>query len=147
MRVAELMKPRVETVSVGESAELARQRMRQKRIRHLVVTSGRDVVGVVSDRDLEEAGSLRRVQTVGEVMTSPVVTARPETTLRQAANLLRGRAIGCLPVLEDGRLVGIVTTTDLLELVGRGAERPVAKSRRFILKGRGPRRKKFSARA
>ena len=147
MRVAELMKPRVETVSVGESAELARQRMRQKRIRHLVVTSGRDVVGVVSDRDLEEAGSLRRVQTVGEVMTSPVVTARPETTLRQAANLLRGRAIGCLPVLEDGRLVGIVTTTDLLELVGKGAERPVAKSRRFILKGRGPRRKKFSARA
>ena len=147
MRVAELMKPRVETVSVGESAEVARQRMRQKRIRHLVVTSGRDVVGVVSDRDLEEAGSLRRVQTVGEVMTSPVVTARPETTLRQAANLLRGRAIGCLPVLENGRLVGIVTTTDLLELVGKGAERPVAKSRRFILKGRGPRRKKFSARA
>jgi acetoin utilization protein AcuB len=79
-------------------------------------------------------------------MTSPVVTARPETTLRQAANLLRGRTIGCLPVLEEGRLLGIVTTTDLLELIGRGAERPVAKSRRFILKGRGPRRKSVSPR-
>jgi acetoin utilization protein AcuB len=146
MRVGEVMTRRVETVSAGESAEVARQRMRQKRIRHLVVTSGRDVVGVVSDRDLKEAGSFRQVETVGELMTSPVVTARPETTLRQAANLLRGRTIGCLPVLEEGRLLGIVTTTDLLELIGRGAERPVAKSRRFILKGRGPRRKSVSPR-
>jgi acetoin utilization protein AcuB len=146
MRVGEVMTPRVETVSAGESAEVAQRNMRQKRIRHLVVTSGRDVVGVVSDRDLKEAGSFRQVETVGELMTSPVVTARPETTLRQAANLLRGRTIGCLPVLEEGRLLGIVTTTDLLELIGRGAERPVAKSRRFILKGRGPRRKSVSPR-
>jgi acetoin utilization protein AcuB len=146
MRVGEVMTPRVETVSAGESAEVAQRNMRQKRIRHLVVTSGRDVVGVVSDRDLKEAGSFRQVETVGELMTSPVVTARPETTLRQAANLLRGRTIGCLPVLDEGRLLGIVTTTDLLELIGRGAERPVAKSRRFILKGRGPRRKSVSPR-
>jgi acetoin utilization protein AcuB len=146
MRVGEEMTPRVETVSAGESAEVAQRNMRQKRIRHLVVTSGRDVVGVVSDRDLKEAGSFRQVETVGELMTSPVVTARPETTLRQAANLLRGRTIGCLPVLDEGRLLGIVTTTDLLELIGRGAERPVAKSRRFILKGRGPRRKSVSPR-
>jgi CBS-domain-containing membrane protein len=40
------------------------------------------------------------------------------TTIRQAANLLRGRTIGCLPVMEDSKLVGIVTVTDLLELVG-----------------------------
>jgi acetoin utilization protein AcuB len=146
MRVGEVMTPRVETVSAGESAEVAQRNMRQKRIRHLVVTSGRDVVGVVSDRDLKEAGSFRQIETVGEIMTSPVVTARPETTLRQAANLLRGRTIGCLPVLDEGRLLGIVTTTDLLELIGRGAERPVAKSRRFILKGRGPRRKSVSPR-
>lgn len=146
MRVGEVMTPRVETVSAGESAEVAQRNMRQKRIRHLVVTSGRDVVGVVSDRDLKEAGSFRQIETVGEIMTSPVVTARPETTLRQAANLLRGRTIGCLPVLDEGRLLGIVTTTDLLELIGRGAERPVAKSRRFILKGRGPRRKGVSPR-
>jgi len=62
-------------------------------------------------------------------------------TLRQAANLLRGRTIGCLPVVEGGELVGILTTTDLLELIGRGAEKPVAKGKRWVLKGRGPRRR------
>ena len=44
----------------------------------------------------------------------------PEATVRQAANRLRGRGVGCLAVMDDGRLRGIVTTQDLLELIGRG---------------------------
>jgi acetoin utilization protein AcuB len=67
-------------------------------------------------------------------------------TVRQAANLLRGRTIGCLPVVEDGAILGIVTTIDLLELIGRGAERPVPKTRRWVLKDRGPRRKPVAGR-
>jgi hypothetical protein len=51
--------------------------------------------------------------------------------------------MGCLPVLEGGKVVGIVTTTDLLELIGSGGERPVGKTRRWILKDRGPRRRPF----
>ena len=74
-------------------------------------------------------------------MTAPAVSATSDMTVRKAANLLRGRSIGCLPVMEDGDLVGIVTTTDLLERIGRGAEHPVSKGKRWILKGRGPRRK------
>jgi CBS domain-containing protein len=66
-------------------------------------------------------------------------------TIRQAANLLRGRTIGCLPVLEDGKLVGILTTTDLLELIGRASERPVSKGKRWVMKGRGARRKAVTA--
>jgi acetoin utilization protein AcuB len=130
----------VETVSAGESAESARQRMRTKRIHHLVATRGPEVVGVVSSRDLEALGSFRLVQTVGDVMAFPAVTATPEMTLRQAANLLRGRGIGCLPVMEEDKLAGILTITDLLEMLGRGVDRPAAAERR-ILKGRGPRRK------
>jgi hypothetical protein len=53
----------------------------------------------------------------------------------------RGRSICCLPVVEKDRLVGIVTTTDLLDLIGRGAERPIPKTRRWVLKDRGPRGK------
>jgi acetoin utilization protein AcuB len=52
-------------------------------------------------------------------MTAPVATAAPDTTVREAANLLRGRHIGCLPIVEDGRLVGIVTVADLLDLLAR----------------------------
>ena len=60
-------------------------------------------------------------------------------TVREAANLLRGRSIGCLPVFDGDQLAGIVTTSDLLELIGRGVERPVAESTRWTL-GRRPSR-------
>jgi acetoin utilization protein AcuB len=96
------------------------------------------VVGVVSDRDL---GSARAIgdRTAHDVMSDVVVSATSETTVRRAANLLRGRSIGCLPVYDGDKLVGIVTTTDLLDLSGRGTERPVGKSRRWTLGRRQPR--------
>ncbi len=141
MRVRDVMTEDVETIPAGESAENALRRMRGRRIRHLIVTLGTETVGVISEGDLDALGTSRRFQMVGDVMSSPAITVEPEMTIRQAANLLRGRTIGCLPVMEHGRLVGILTTTDLLELIGRGAERPVAASKRWILKGRGPRRK------
>ncbi|HWQ52411.1 MAG TPA: CBS domain-containing protein [Bryobacteraceae bacterium] len=52
-------------------------------------------------------------------MTPDVVSAGPQTTLAEAADLMLKRLIGCLPVLEDGRLVGIVTATDVLDELGR----------------------------
>jgi acetoin utilization protein AcuB len=140
MRVAELMSDRVETVGAEESAEKALRRMRTRRIHHLVVMLGARGVGVVSSRDLESVADSRALRTVGEVMSAPAVTAEPHMTIRQAANLMRGRTIGCLPVLEDGKLVGILTATDMLEQIGRGSDRP-ARGKRWVMKGRGPRRK------
>jgi acetoin utilization protein AcuB len=139
MRVGDIMRKKVETISAGEPVGAAVERMRQRRIRHLVVMRGKELAGIVSDRDL---GSLGRGEArVEDVMSAPAVSATSDMTVRKAANLLRGRSIGCLPVMEDGDLVGIVTTTDLLERIGRGVERPVSKGKRWILKGRGPRRK------
>ena len=140
MRVQDIMRRRVETIPVSAPAAAAAELMRQKRIRHLAVLRDGELVGIVSDRDVR--GLIpREDRRVEDVMTSPAVSAAGDTTHRKAANLLRGRSIGCLPVVEDGRLVGIVTTSDLLERIGRGSERPVEKGRRWILKGRGPRRK------
>ena len=143
MRMQELMKRRVESVSKDTPAEAARETMRARRIRHLVVTDRAKVVGVLSERDLGRAGE-PSPGTVGDVMTAPAVTALATTTVREAANLLRGRTIGCLPILDDDRLVGIVTTTDLLELLGKGAMRPSPMGRRPNLRDRGPRRKEVS---
>ena len=143
MRMQELMKRRVESVSAEMTAESARERMRARRIRHLVVTDGAKVVGVLSERDLGPARASSS-SVVGDVMTAPAVTAVATTTVREAANLLRGRTIGCLPILEEGKLVGIVTTTDLLELLGKGAMRPSPVGRRPTLRDRGPRRKSVS---
>jgi len=145
MRVNDVMRRRVLTISPEESAADVVARMRQARIHHLVVQRGREILGIVSDRDFATLGERAGMQTVESCMSAPVAVAAPTTTIREAANLMRGRSIGCLPVVEDGRLVGIVTTTDLLTLIGRGAERPIAKGRRAVMKGRGPRRKSVQA--
>ena len=121
----------VEVMRVGpdELVEAAWRTMRRHRIRHLAVAEDGDVVGVVSDRDLGgKETALPRHRTVRDVMTTAPVTAPPDTTLRQAANLMRGRTIGSLLVVEDGKLVGVVTTTDLLNVLGRGATRPTVRT-------------------
>jgi len=141
MRIQDIMTRRVETVAAEEPLEAALERMRRRRIHHLVVLRGKELAGIVSDRDVRGAGASVSGRSVSDVMAAPAMSATPEMTVRKAANLLRGRSIGCLPVVEGGDLVGIVTTTDLLELIGRGSERPVERGKRWILKGRGPRRK------
>lgn len=145
MRVRDVMTRGVETISAADSALAARERMRSKRIRHLVVIDGQELAGVVSSRDLDAIGLTPGGLLVGDLMTSPVKSVSPDATLRQAANVLRGRSIGCLPVIEEGKLVGILTTTDLLELIGRGVERPVAKTRRWTMKDRGQRPRRTAA--
>jgi acetoin utilization protein AcuB len=134
------MSTAVQTVVPAMGAEDAWNLMRSKRIRHLVVAEGRRVVGVVSDRDLGGRGgaSVRENHTVRGLMTERVVSVPPTTPVRKAANLMRGRSIGCLVVSVAGRAVGIITVADLLELIGRGVERPVAATTRWTLKHRVP---------
>jgi acetoin utilization protein AcuB len=138
MRLEEIMTSPVEVIGPEAAAKDARSLMRQQRIHHLVVMSGRQIIGVVSERDTARAAVN---ETVADVMTEGVVTAAPDTTIKRAANLMRGRAIGCLPVWDGRRAIGMVTTADLLTLLGRGAERPNPRGTRRTLADRGPRRK------
>jgi len=126
MRLRDVMSVDVITVEADDPASVARATMRRHRIRHLVVVEGERLVGIVSERDLggTRGAASRRDRSVRDLMTVDPVSASPATTLRQAANLMRGRTIGCLLVVDDGRLAGIVTTTDLLDQLGRGATRP-----------------------
>jgi CBS domain-containing protein len=143
MRLADIMSPQVKTIGSGASVAEARSLMGTAGVHHLVVVDGSLVVGVVSDRDLGGRVSAGRADAaaarIEEVMSPHVVSMAPDATIRQAANRLRGRGIGCLAVMEDGRLRGIVTTTDLLELIGRGVERPIERSTRWTLRNRGAR--------
>jgi acetoin utilization protein AcuB len=131
MRVFELMTEGVQTVPREMPAGDAWEIMRRKRVHHLIVVNGREIAGVLSDRDAGgRAGtSVRAGRTVADLMTAHVATAAPNDTIRSIANLMRGRTIGCVPVVEKGHLVGIVTLLDLLQLLGRGVDRP-AKSNR-----------------
>lgn len=123
MQLRDFMKTRVVTIDAEESASVAWSRMRGRRIRHLVVTDGARVVGVVSDHDLggHGGGDIRRSRLVRDLMTPRLVTATPATTLRQAASLMRRGPIGSLPVLDGDRLAGIVTATDVLDELGRSS--------------------------
>jgi CBS domain-containing protein len=118
MRLKEIMKSPVEVVGLETSVADARVRMARAGIHHLLAERGREVVGIVSARDLDGAAP---DATIEEIMSSPVISAPASMTVRDAAKLLRGRSIGCLPVVERGRPLGIVTIADLLTLLGKGA--------------------------
>ncbi len=145
MRAAEVMTKDVQKISPDASAADAWELMRRKRIRHLVVMADSQVAGVLSDRDAggRAGASLRARSRVADLMTRSVVTVEPRATIRSIANLMRGRPIGCVPVMNGRRLVGIVTVSDLLQLLGRGGDRPTRPARRGLhhrvphRKGRG----------
>ncbi len=146
MRIGDIMSTKVETIDPAAPAEDAWRKMRALRVHHLVVTDGRRIAGVISDRDLggtRVAPAARAGRSVRDLMTPDVTTIGPRATVREVANLLRGNLFGCVPVVDGQKLVGIVTITDLLDLVGRGAERPVEMAKRWTLKHRGPRQQKL----
>ena len=109
--VADWMQGPVYTVTPATLAGDAVAVLRQHRIRHLPVMDGDRVVGVVTDRDLR---GVEPDTPVSLRMSRPVHVVSPRTGIDRAARLLFDRRIGCLPVVEDGKLVGILTQTDAL---------------------------------
>jgi acetoin utilization protein AcuB len=143
MRVQDVMTRAIQTISADASADDAWNLMRTQRIHHLVVTEGPRTVGILSDRDAGGArgASVRKNRAVRDLMTTHVVTVPPTTTIRKAANVMRGRSIGCLVVADSARTMGIVTVADLMDLLGRGLERGVTSATRPLLQHRVPHRK------
>ena len=132
MRIIDLMKTDVVTLSPSDTVAAARGEMARQHFRHVPIVERGELVGMVSEGDLR--GATREDLELRAIMTSPVASLAPNASVRQAANLLRGRKIGCVPIVEDGKLVGIVTETDLLELVSRG---PAAVRDRLGRRGHG----------
>lgn len=146
MRIQDIMSTAIISTSPDASLAKARGQMKVGRVHHLIVEKDGKIIGIISERDLGGTKLAERDGVVSDVMTGNVLTVAPDATIRQAANLLRGHSIGCLPVTDGERPVGIVTTTDLLELIGRGVEKPVTRSTRWTLRDRGARRSGPSAR-
>jgi acetoin utilization protein AcuB len=146
MRVQDVMTSGVKTIAPSTRAEDAWNMMAIEGIHHLVVTEGSRIAGVISSRDLGgRPARMRREFVVGDVMSARVLTIAPTATVRQAANLMRGHSIGCLVVATDGKVVGIVTVSDLLELLGRGLDRGAVSHTRWTLNHRVPHRKQHRA--
>lgn len=147
MRITEAMTEHVRTVPSTMSAADAYALMKTAGMHHLVVTKAKVVVGVLSARDLSPQGRTPTFPdgvTVEDLMSSPVVTIENDETVRKAANLMQGRTIGCLPVTDNGKLVGIITLSDLLQLLGKGVDRPNHNAR-ATLSHRVPHKKQHMA--
>lgn len=132
MRVADLMHTKVFTVEEDALIERVFFLMHYEKIRHIpVVNKKSEVIGMVSDRDLykalgpktnsnviEESGDKAALhvvpQKVRHIMHRAVITITPNEHLQDAAAIMAKHRIGALPVVKDGKLGGILTTTDLL---------------------------------
>ncbi len=127
--IRSLMSKRLVTVTMDDTLGRARDLFNEFRFHHLLVVQGRQLVGIISDRDLLKAVS-PYVGTLSEqdrdratlnkqahqIMSRNLITVRTNTTIEAAARLLLEHRISCLPVVtEDGRIEGIVTWRDLLQ--------------------------------
>jgi acetoin utilization protein AcuB len=114
------------TVSPDDSLAAAQLKMSSRRIRELPVVDGEGPVGILTDRDIRQHLGFLQQTKVNVAMSTPLVTVSSSSTLEQATRLLLEHRIGGLPVVDDGRLVGIITTSDLLgaflELTGATEE-------------------------
>ena len=131
MRVAEVMSGPLVTVGHDTTLADAWSIMRTRRVRHLpVLDADRRLIGMLTDHDLRAVilerclqeepdrlrGALARMR-VNEIMTWAVITVSPESDIRDAARIMHDRKLGALPVADAGRVVGMLTATDVIRAV------------------------------
>jgi acetoin utilization protein AcuB len=115
----------------------ARLKLQKGNFRQLPVVADGQLVGIITDRDMREhAGYLDRTE-VKAVMSRKPLTVTPATTLEAAAQLLLKHKIGGLPVVENARVVGIITRSDVLQafLDVMGASEEISTRIDFVLQG------------
>lgn len=121
MKIRELMRPHVVTVRPQDTLGNARQQMLWMQVRHLPVTDEGRLIGMLSERDIlrHRADGGTMADPVANAMTTPVQVADPDDSVTEVVDRLAHGRIGCLPIVQAGRLVGIVTRTDLLSAYAR----------------------------
>lgn len=117
MDIKDIMTREVISVHSSDTVETAAQLMKQYNIGSIPVCEDQKVIGIITDRDitLRSASNGQNVmrQTVREIMTSNPVTVKSSTDVHEAARIMGERQIRRLPVVENGKLVGIVSIGDL----------------------------------
>jgi acetoin utilization protein AcuB len=126
-KVGDYMTPEPQTLGVGHSLLDAVLMVRRAGLRHIPVVDDGRLVGLISDRDLarcapsmlvplspDEYNRVFESTEIGKVMAKNPLTTSPGASLSEALDLIFANRLGCLPVLENGTLVGILTKSDLM---------------------------------
>ncbi|MFH7525504.1 CBS domain-containing protein [Aeromonas sp. A5] len=130
LHIRDIMTTRVATVSMDDRLGVIKDIFEQAHFRHLLVLEEEELVGVISDRDLfraispyldSEAEMSRDTETLSrrahQIMSRQLVTIAPNLPLRDGIKLMLEKNVSCLPVLENGALVGIISWKDFLKTV------------------------------
>lgn len=130
MRVKDRMRRSLVSVAQSDTLDHALTTLKRFNIRHLPVVKGDHVVGIVSDRDVKKAApspfdyptaeefrAFTSAVSIKDIMTKAVITVAPLTPIEEAASLMSQKRIGALPVVQEGRLIGMITETDVLGVI------------------------------
>jgi CBS domain-containing protein len=130
LTVRDLMTPNPTTLDRNETLDLPDSIMNLGRVRHMPVVEDGKVVGVLSQRDLfrsalivalgfgrKTTSAFIKTIRVKEVMSQNVIIIAPDANVKEAARVMIEKKIGCLPVVENDKLVGLITETDILRYV------------------------------
>ncbi len=134
-KVQDIMQTNVHTLGRNDKLSIADELMQSKDIRHVpVINEEGKVCAVISQRDLYRGALLKAMgygshmidklfdnYAVKEAMSNELHSATPQTPVQEAASVILNQKVGCLPVLDDGKLVGIVTKSDFLKLIADNA--------------------------
>ena len=131
--VSKIMATDVVALDRNASLGSAKNIMDRRRLRHFPVVENGNVVGVVSQRDVFRAslasmlGYNERTEkafldnlSIKGIMSDPPITVTADTGISEAARLMVEKKVGCLPVVDGNRLIGLVTDTDFLKVLGGG---------------------------
>ena len=135
LKVRDIMSSDLVTLKEDDDLGLAENVMRFGRIRHLPVVKNGKLVGLVTHRDIlsaqvssladlsvEDINELKLSIPASEIMKKDVETVSPEDPVLKAASILKRNKYGCLPVVNDRKLIGIITEADFIDLVIRALE-------------------------
>jgi len=129
MRVSEIMTNAAVTDASDDTLVEAARKMWHQQTGSLLVVDGEDLVGIVTERDILKAvanGTKLDQARISEVMTKDLITVGPGTSLREAAKVMADRWIRHLPVLDAGKLVGVVSQRDLAGILAGALNEPEA---------------------
>lgn len=126
-RVRDYMTAEPRTLEVGHSLLDAALMLRRANLRHIPIVDAGRLVGLLSDRDVarlapslltplhqDEYNRVFEDTPVGKIMTRNPISTTPDAPLAEAVDLLYTNRLGCLPVLEEGKIIGIITVSDML---------------------------------
>ncbi len=120
------------SVTIRDTATI----MTNARVGCVIITDGNSPIGIVTERDIVQrvtSKDLPLSTKVSEIMTTPLITAKPDYTLWETAQIMKTNSIHKLPIEKDGNLVGIITATDLVKLVSLGSGTEIGKITEQIL--------------